>query len=459
MSHSDLNSDRLGKWLLVVFWTFGLFMMTVWQSVAIAPGDIERVSVSSSGGEANANNFSAEISGDGRYVVFSSAADNLAPGDSTGTEIFVHDRQLHTTTLVSVNSNGVGGNQDSLGEGMSDDGRFIVFFSQATNLVADDTNGSHDIFVHDQQTGETTRVSLNGDGVEGNGTSWYPSISGNGRFISFYSEANNLIAGDTNGIGDIFVHDRQTGEASRVSVSSNGAAGNGGTGYFSVISGNGRYVVFSSDANNLVSQDLNGKSDVFVHDRQTGLTTRLSVNANGAEGNGHSGGAAISDNGRYIAFTSWANNLVEGDTNGLGDVFLYDQQTAELIRVSVGQGNVEANGDSEPPAISADGRFVVFGSYANNLVPNDTNEAADIFAFDRQTRVLTRVSVTQAGVQGNGDSGGSVSVSTTGSFIAFNSFANNLVSGDANEAYDIFVKELALLTYDFSLYLPIMQRK
>jgi flagellin-like hook-associated protein FlgL len=198
----------------------------------------------------------------------------------------------------------------------------VVFSSIASNLVAGDTNGQLDVFVHDRQTGTTTRVSVDSSGNEANGDNWNGSISGDGRYVVIESSATNLATGDTNGVDDIFVHDRQTGTTTRVSVDSSGLEANAGSDSSSV-SGDGRYVAFRSTATNLVAGDTNGVDDVFVHDRQTGQTTRISVDNSGAEGNGTSGfGTDISADGQYVAFRSTASNLVAGDTNGVDDVFV-----------------------------------------------------------------------------------------------------------------------------------------
>jgi Tol biopolymer transport system component len=174
-----------------------------------------------------------------------------------------------TTTRVSVASNGAQGNGDSFSSSISADGRYVAFHSIASNLVSGDTNGAWDVFVHDRQSGQTTRVSAASNGAQGNGDSESPSISADGRYVAFSSDASNLVSGDTNGAWDVFVHDRQSGQTTRVSAASNGAQGNGDSESPS-ISADGRYVAFSSDASNLVSGDTNGAWDVFVHDRQSG---------------------------------------------------------------------------------------------------------------------------------------------------------------------------------------------
>ena len=286
------------------------------------------------------------------------------------------------TTRVSVKSDGEQGNSTSGSPSISADGRYVAFNSYASNLVSGDTNGECDVFIYDRQTGETIRVSVVSDGGQGNGDSRYPAISADGRYVAFESYASNLAGGDTNGKGDIFVHDRQTGETTRVSVTSNGEQGNS-TSYEASISADGRYVVFESSANNLVSGDTNGTTDVFVHDRQTGETTRVSVASDGGQGNGGSYSPSISADGYHAAFYSVASNLVGGDTNDMVDVFVHDRQTGEITRVSVASNGSEGDGSSYRPSISAAGRYVAFESEASNLVSGDTNDMYDVFVHDR----------------------------------------------------------------------------
>jgi cold shock CspA family protein len=286
------------------------------------------------------------------------------------------------TTRVSVDSSGAQGNHHSTSPKTSADGQVVAFYSYASNLVAGDTNGTWDVFVHDRSTGITERVSVDSSGAEGNGDSYTQSISADGQVVAFMSYASNLISGDTNGVPDVFVHDRSTGITERVSVDSSGAEGNGDS-YTQSISADGQIVAFSSYASNLVAGDTNGDSDVFVHDRSTGITERVSVESSGNQANGHSYDSAISADGQIVAFRSEASNLVAGDTNGTWDVFVHDRSTGITERVSVDSSGTEGNGDSHEPSISADGQIVAFWSYATNLVTGDANGYADIFVHER----------------------------------------------------------------------------
>jgi Tol biopolymer transport system component len=407
---------------------------------ALLAGTTTLVSVASDGTQGNNISGYPSISADGRYVAFWSFASNLVPGDTHGTyDVFVYDRQTGQTSRVSVASDGTQSNGFSQVPAISADGRFVVFESAANNLVSGDTNNAIDIFVHDQQSGETSRVSIASDGTQANGYSWVPSISADGRYVAFSSHANNLVSGDTNNVLDAFVHDRQTGETNRVSVASDGTQANNYSGGVS-ISADGRYVAFSSGASNLVSDDTNNVEDIYVHDRQTGQTSRISVTSEGTQGNDHSRSPSISADGRYVAFWSFASNLVPGDTNGTWDVFIHDRQTGQTSLISVDSDGIPGNDESRFPSVSADGRYVAFESEASNLVPGDTNGARDVFVHDRLTGQTNLVSVASDGTQGNGSSVGAF-ISADGRYVAFGSFASNLVPGDTNDAWDVFVRE------------------
>jgi Tol biopolymer transport system component len=437
-------------WLLVRNGCALLFFLlfVIASAVHAAKGETTLVSVSSEGTIGDGASSWPSISSDGRYVAFRSYAENLVDDDTNDySDIFVHDRQTGETTRVSVAPDGITEGDGSSSEpSISSDGRYVAFSSYAHNLVAGDTNGQSDIFVHDRQTGETTRVSVASgvDGAQGNAYSSSPHISSDGRYVAFSSDATNLVDGDTNSRTDIFVHDRQTLQTTRVSVRSgvDGTQSNGHS-YFHnysnpAISSDGRYVAFYSFATNLVDDDTNGVADTFVHDCQTGETTRVSIGFDG-EANGPSLDASISSDGRYVAFSSEATNLVEDDTNGVLDIFVHDRQTLQTTRVSVASDGTEGDDDSYGQSISSDGRYVAFGSEATNLVDGDTNVDHDVFVHDRQTGQTTRVSVGSDG--SGGDYGGwFFSISSDGRYVAFGSDAT-LVDGDTNGVYDIFVHD------------------
>lgn len=340
--------------------------------------------------------------------------------------------------LISVGPDGPADDTSS-GGAISSSGRFVAFDSWASNLVAGDNNGWRDVFVRDRISATTERVSLGLGGVEGNSASSQADISGDGRFVVFFSSSSNLVPGDTNGFPDVFVRDRKTGTTERVSIGSGGAQGNGYSGA-AQISADGRFVAFQSDASNLVPHDTNGVFDVFVRDRQKGTTRRVSLGPDGRQSNGYSGSAQISADGRFVAFHSGASNLVNRDTNDAEDIFVRNLQDGLTERVNVGPGDTQSNNHSYRPAISADGRFIAFASKATNLVLRDTNETNDIFVRDRQQGTTRRVSVGSNGRQSNGPSS-SPKISAKGHFVAFESDANNLVRGENEDLTDIYLRD------------------
>jgi Tol biopolymer transport system component len=296
-------------------------------------GEIVRASVDSNGGQSNGYSTYCSLSADGRYVCFSNSATNLAPGaTSAGNKIFVHDMQTGRTTVASTDSSGVAGVGQCLNSSITADGRYVVFESWATNLVPGDANGTADVFLHDMLTGSTTLISAGPGGVQGNGASLHPVITPDGRFVAFWSWASNFIVGDTNGFADVYVLDRATSLLRRASVSTGGAEADVDVAsYFATssdvpaISEDGRFVAFDSYATTLVAGDTNGKLDVFVHDMASGETMRVDVSTSGEQTNDHSGAMSISADGRYVSFGSYATNLVSGDANLKPDVFLRDR--------------------------------------------------------------------------------------------------------------------------------------
>jgi len=397
------------------------------------------------GEQGNRYSVSSSISADGRFVAFTlleSITTLGAPNNNTNNsdDIFVRDTLANTTTRVSVDSAGNQPNDSSVWPSISANGRFVAFQSEATNLVPGDTNNNGDIFVRDLSTNTTTRVSVDSAGNQGDNISRRPSISADGRFVTFDSYATNLVPGDTNASLDIFVRDLSTNTTTLVSASSSGDRGNNDSGLPS-ISANGRFVAFRSVATNLVPGDTNDRRDIFVRDLLTNTTTLVSASSNGDRANSTSTLCYISADGRFVAFSSNASNLVPGDTNSSEDIFVRDLSTNTTTRVSVSSTGNQGNEDSGSPSISADGRFVTFSSEASNLVPRDTNDSEDIFVRDLSTNTTTRVSVDSAGNPANSDSE-FPSISANGQKVAFSSFAANLVPGDTNNGPDLFIADI-----------------
>lgn len=399
-----------------------------------------RLSVSSAGAQGNNVSFEAWISADGRFVAFQSSATNLVAGDTNASaDIFVRDLQTNTTERVSVGTGGLQGDSGSSAPSISTDGRFVAFASISSNFAAGDLNGVPDIFVRDRLTGATECVSVATGGTLGNGDSYYPSISADGRFVAFESYATNLVAGDTNAQPDIFLRDRLLGTTERISVSTTGIQGD----WYSteaVVSADGRFVAFQTGATNLFGGDNNFRADILLRDRTLGTTTCVSNGSVGGFGSGGGVYPSISSDGRFIAYSSDAPDLVGGDTNFTSDVFVHDRLLGTTERVSVSSGGAQADAGSAYVAISADGRFVTFVSYASNLAIGDTNGTADVYWHDRSSGATERSSVSTAGVQNN-----SVhqypTVSADGRRVVFESPAATLVAGDTNNAFDVFLRD------------------
>jgi len=412
---------------------------------ASASGQVtQRVNLDSAGAQADADSWEPRISDNGRFIVFSTEATNLVPGDTNGAwDVFVRDRQTGQTLRVSVDANGVQGDDDSYQPSITPDGRFVTFCSVATNLVPGDVNDFQDVFVRGRLTGTAEIASVSSAGVLANDHSFGGCITPDGRYVSFYSFATNLVPGDTNDSLDVFVHDRLTGVTERVSLDSQGVQGNGhsdnypGTGS---ISDDGRFVGFASCADNLVPGDTNQRWDAFVRDRLLGTTERVDVSTSGTEADRNVYPPVLSADGRFVAFESHATNLVTSDLNGMPDIFVRDRLASTTERVNVSSTGAQADAASHDPSLSADGRYVVFESAARNLVSGDSNDAPDIFLRDRQTGTTTIVSLASDGEQAAQRSQ-SPFVSRTGRFVAFGTSSPDLVPADSNVSQDIFVRD------------------
>lgn len=301
--------------------------------------------------------YASDLSADGRYVLFDSYASSLVAGDTNQSrDVFVYDRDTDTIERLTDGNNG------SYAGGISDDGRWVVLYSFATNLVPDDVNGYRDAFLFDRDTDTLTRLTA------GNGAALTPSISGDGQWVSFYSGASNLVPNDRNKVRDVFLYDVATATTTR--ITNGNAASYAAT---KALSADGRYLTFWSDASNVLPGDTNGRSDVFVFDRVTGTTTQLTA------GDSHSSLPAISGDGQHIAFQSYASDIAVGsDRNDQPDVFVYDAATDLVSRLTDG------NGPSSNASVSGDGSAVGFTSAGSNLAPGDTNKLADVFVWLRQ---------------------------------------------------------------------------
>jgi Tol biopolymer transport system component len=401
-----------------------------------------RANLTWNGAQAAGGGQFGTISADGGTIVFVTDSPDIVLNDTNGcVDVFVREIWTGLTERVSVDSFGAEDNTGWCGSNsISADGRFVAFMSSMTNLVANDTNGCRDVFVHDRVTGTTELVSVDSKGVIGNGSSGDNAISADGRFVAFDSFATNLVANDANGCADVFVHDRVTGVTERVSVDSIGVQGDGSSGVPS-ISSDGRFVALDSSATNFVANDANGCEDIFVHDRVTGLTECVSVDSLGVPGNAWSTGPSISGDGMSVAFTSDATNLVANDVNNNYDVFVRSRSSGITTCVSVDSSGAQGNGVSwttVPGAISSDGTTVAFISSATNLVLNDTNGSDDAFVHKLTGGKTYLASVGPSGVQSDGPST-DARISGNGLFAVFTSQATNLVENDTNLTFDVFV--------------------
>jgi Tol biopolymer transport system component len=405
-----------------------------------------RVSVSSAGVQGNNSSplydsANSGVSRSGLIVVFSSSASNLVGRDTNGVaDIFVRNRKTGKTRRLSLSSSGVQANGASYAPDISADGRYVVFVSEASNLVAGDTKYGADIFIRNRKTGKTRMLSVSSTGEQANDLSEIPSISADGDHVAFASYATNLVRGQqlkTDQL-DIYVRDRSAGRTRLVSISSAGAEPNSDS-YQPSISGDGNVVAFSSSATNLVGEDTNRFADVFVRVRSAHTTRRVSISSAEAQGDGNSTRPAISTNGRFVAFESNATNLAGGDSNGVPDVFVRDRALGKTRRVSISSAKAQGNAGSAWPAISANGRYVAFHSDATNLVGGDTNGSTDVFVRDRSAGTTRRMSVRFDRTQANGGSY-SPEIAGSGRFVAFSSAATNLVNGDTNGFSDVFLR-------------------
>lgn len=378
------------------------------------------------------------ISGDGSVVVFQSTSQDIVPGDATGTRhIYAFERDTKKITRVSVNDSGKPGNKQSFGASISADGRFVVFISDANNLVPGDTAGNQDVFLRDRQAGTVTRISVSNTGEPANKDCRDAVISADGRIIAFASTASNLDDNNMNNSADIFVYDRVSKFIRRITMTPDGFEADHGSGEPS-ISSDGQFVAFYSHATNLLPIDTNRSPDIYVFDVFTGKTELVSVASNRMIGNRDSRRPSISGDGRFVVFESWASDLTTDDKNDAPDIMLRDRQSKKTIRISNAPDGKPGNDDSRDPRISNDGNVIIYTSYASNLVKNDTNNLPDIFLYDRATRRTERVNLSVKNEQADSRSGEGT-LSENGEVVAFTSKASNLIEGDTNKSLDIFL--------------------
>jgi Tol biopolymer transport system component len=433
---------------------------------APAQTPIQRMSVDSNGvgGDAQSGGFWSpggyqgfwtrpSISQDGRWVAFDSDARNLAANDTNyGIDVFVHDRQTGATLLISIQDDGSKLDYHSFSPSISPDGRFVAYSTSANFTTLNDWNFHSDVFVHDRDpdgngvfdegNAVTAIVSLDPNGNPGDGDSQFPSISADGNVISFRSTSTNLVSGDMNGVPDIFVHDRTAGTTTRVTVTPAGRGANDVSDE-PVLSSDGSAVAYSSLATNLDVNDTNGMRDIFVYDIPTGIVTRVNVSSTGAQAiGGASSAPSLSADGMLVAFDSCAPNLVPNDPSGWCDCFMHDRSNGTTIEVSFDSNGNPGNWNSLTPALSADGTVVAFSGWSDNLVRIDENYRPDLFVRDLVTGILTPCS-SLGGVTGD-EVAFSPAISGDGRSVGYVSYADNLALSDTNATADILVRDLTI---------------
>ncbi|GAB4275855.1 MAG: PD40 domain-containing protein [Candidatus Promineifilaceae bacterium] len=433
---------RLGLMLIFVVVLTAFYVVQTQAKATVVSSqivDIERISVGTNGVQADGSSFFAFTSVDNRYITFHSWASNIST-DQTGEnwlDVFLRDRQTNTTIKIT---NGIDGptNEDSFDAVLTADGRYVVYTSYAWNLVPNDTNrdawsrNGLDIFLYDTQTQQTQRVSLAHDGKEIQGNS-SGIISRDGTWILMDSDGPGILPSSTPAGSNLYLRNWRTGEIKLL------VAG-GENGYFTSWwpDYDASHAAFSSTFDHLAANDTNGEQDVFWVDASTGVITLVSRSINGGSANGKSGQSVISQDGRYVVFVSYASDLIPNDTNGVGDVFIYDRITDSIERVSVSSSGEQANGLSRDPSICGNGRYVSFSSDATNLVANDTNGKRDVFVHDMQSGETFVASVNSSGEQTNGKVHRSY-LTFDCRYITYASDGTNIVPNDTNNARDLFM--------------------
>ncbi len=396
-----------------------------------------RASSGPGGADAHGASGSSALSADGRVVAFVSAADSLVPGDTNGRrDVFVFDRVTEQIERVSVGDSGQEADGDSSRPVISADGRHVAFESSATNLVQNDGNGRTDVFVRDLLLKTTVRVSVGSAGVEGDGDSRFPRLSSNGRFVLFQSHATNLVPGGTDGNGDAFVADLSSGAIELVSLDEGGTEASGPALPIDV-SDDGVLVVFAT-ADVLVAGDVNGADDLYARDRAAGTTVLLSVGDRGQAGDGPSSDGDLTPDGTLVAFSSLATNLLTGDSDGAGHVYVRDLVSGALTRASVDSAGSAGDDRSAAPSISDDGSRVAFLTLASNFDPWDSAGTWDVFVHDFDSDATSLVTRAHDGEVSAGPAT-AVAISGDGGWIAFASDADDLIKDDANGLGDVFV--------------------
>jgi hypothetical protein len=388
-------------------------------------------------GPSGSYSYAPSLSADGSYVAFQSMANIVREGDVNDLEdVFRRDVANSVTTLVSQGSNGAKGNNRSYAPDMAGDGAIVAFESLASNLVANDANNAADVFVRDLTSATTARISLAAGGGDANGPSFRPAISNNGAFVAFCSRATNLVANDSNSVASAFLFERASGTMTKIPLDEGSEA----------TAGCARVAINNDGSVIAVTNVVGGVARVFTYDRASGTTTPLTANADASSG---LTGLAISGDGKLVAFDSLAANLTTDDSNRSRDVFAWKVADGSTKRVSVRTDGTQlpADSGSSGVAVSRDGRYVVFGSTANEVVPGDSNGREDIFRYDVTTSQATIASVSVNDRPAN-DSSYAPDISDNGSVVVYATLAANIVPGDGNRYPDVYLRGTTFLDKD-----------
>ena len=390
------------------------------------------VSRNTTGQPSNNGSDKGTIAPNAQFVTYKSNSSDIIPnGNFTSRKVFRYDTNSEQNIRVTTDING---NPEGVAvfsrPSISDDGRFVVYHAADGDLVTGDNNGHEDVFLTDTVTGSTTRISIGHDGSQGDGRSFLASISADGNFITYVSGATNILPNGTSA-WDVYVYDRNLGTTSLITIGYDGTNANSSSAHFSgsnqsapAISADGRFIAFSSYASNLVPNDTNGLIDVFLYDQQTGSTSLASISNSGAQPNNESFWADVSDDGRYVVFNSSANNLYPGDTIARFEVFVRDMQEEDLQPLLLNSSTfTQGLNTVSRPAISGDGRYVVFRSGAFGVMPNDTNNTEDIY---RASNPLFPNIVPTIALIGSS----TITVTEGGTYVDLGATANDAEDGD-----------------------------
>ncbi|MDH5728527.1 MAG: HYR domain-containing protein, partial [Gammaproteobacteria bacterium] len=383
--------------------------------------------------------YGPSVNADGRYIVFESSSTNLTDIKNTtkNTQLFLKDLLTGNVTGVSI-KNGIWGDSPSQRPQISTDGKFITFVSSASNLIGNDTNGHvNDIFRFEISSDSIELVSSNSQNSQSSKYVNTPFISQNGQFIVFEAVDNELVSEDTKGMLSIVLKDMDSHKTELISVNTAGEPANSGS-INASISADGRYVVFNSFADNLAN-DTNSSADIFLRDRMTKTTTRLSVDENGDETIGAAKDAMISEDGRFVVFAARQRNIITGTLSGAYQVYLVNLVTNKIQLISASVNSVPGDRDSTNPKISANGRFVSYVSSATTITNNNPNAMLQLFVYDRILNENVIYSVSDTGKVSDSSIDVKTALSSDGQSLVFSSYSSTLVASDTNLVSDVFI--------------------